>query len=353
MNGQKNIPRLWELTYKDIDKDIRLSVYADTLAYDCENGRRLLAAVRFGGYPEQVRAMADVIYGGGEVCLDCDGTRLFFQGLPKRYRWLFTNDGLYMEATLVLENDLQQVEENDQESAAGKAPLWRTAYLYCEKDSAERLFEQIDATVSVPLIPEFRDYVIAEMEQRNYLAKLEMVSSCAQFDVWKLLLSKDEQNIIEIVEHGLETGQISIPGECTEANAFEKVTSVSAYLNRFGRSIASKIQGQFTPLFDPSREQVSKEVLAVNAYIQEQAGYGLYDAQLAVSEAIMRSLRKNKTALCIAECGTGKTKIGITSLHAYQSQKGGRYFNIVLCPAHLPKKWLRLRKPRRIPSPYR
>lgn len=251
MSEQKDIPRLWELTYKDIDKDIRLSVYADTLAYDCENGRRLLAAVRFGGYPEQVRAMADAIYGGGEVCLDCDGTRLFFQGLPKRYRRLFTNDGLYMEATLVLKNDLQQAEEGNQENAAGKAPLWRTAYLYCEKDSAERLFEQIDATVSVPLIPEFRDYVIAEMEQRSCLAKLEMVSSCAQFDVWKLLLSKDEQNIIEIAEHGLETGQISIPGECTEANAFEKVTSVSAYLNRFGRSIASKIQGQFMPLFDP------------------------------------------------------------------------------------------------------
>ncbi len=341
MNGQKNIPRLWELTYKDIDKDIRLSVYADTLAYDCENGRRLLAAVRFGGYPEQVRAMADVIYGGGEVCMDYGDRLLFFQGLRKRYRQLFTNDGIYMEAVLVVENDLQQPSDGNEDNEKEKKQLWRTVYLYCDKDSGEQLFEQIDATVSVPLIPEFRDYVIAEMEQRNYLAKLEMVSSCAQFDVWKLLLSKDEQNIIEIVEHGLETGQISIPGECTEANAFEKVTSVSAYLNRFGRSIASKIQGQFTPLFDPSREQVSKEVLAVNAYIQEQAGYGLYDAQLAVSEAIMRSLRKNKTALCIAECGTGKTKIGITSLHAYQSQKGGRHFNIVLCPAHLPKKWLR------------
>ncbi len=35
----------------------------------------------------------------------------------------------------------------------------------------------------------------------------------------------------------------------------------------------------------------------------------------------MRSLRKNKTVLCIAECGTGKSKIGVTSLHAYQLKK--------------------------------
>ena len=239
MNDQKNIPQLWELTYKDIDKDIRLSVYADTLAYDCENGRRHLISARFGGYPEQVRAMADVIYGGGEVCLDCDGVRLYFQGSPKRYRRLFTNDGLYMEATMVLENDLQQVEESKQESAAEKVPLWRTVYLYCEKDSEEQLFEQLDAAVSVPLIPAFQDYVIAEMERQNYLEKLEVVSSRAQFDVWKLLLSKGERNIIEIVEHGLKTGQIAIPGECTEADAFADVTSVSAYLNRFGKSIAA------------------------------------------------------------------------------------------------------------------
>jgi len=297
MNDQKNIPQLWELTYKDIDNDIRFSVYADTLAYDCEGDRKLLTAVRFGGYPEQVRAMADAIYGGGEVCMDYGDRLLFFQGLRKRYRQLFTNDGIYMEAVLVVENDLQQPSDGNEDNEKEKKQLWRTVYLYCDKDSGEQLFEQIDTAVSVPLIPEFRDYVIAEMKRRNYLAKLEMISSHAQFDVWKLLMSKDEQNIIEIVEHGLETGQISIPGECTEANAFEKVTSVSAYLNRFGKSIAGKIQGQFMPLFDPSKESVSKEILEVNAYIQEQAGYGLYDAQLAVSEAIMRSLRKNKTAL--------------------------------------------------------
>ncbi len=341
MSEQNDIPQLWELTYKDINKAIHLSVYADTLAYDTENGRRLLAAVRFGGYPEQVRAMADAIYGGGQVCLSYNGSPFYFQGLARRYRKFFTNDGLYMEATLVLENELQQAENSKKEKAGTKKELWRAVYIYCEKDSDERLFEELDATISVPLIPEFREYILRGLKELNYLTKLDMFSSSAQFDVWKLFLSTGERNIIKFVEHGLETGQIAIPGECTEKDAFADVLSVSSYLNRFGTSIADKIQGQFTPLFDPSKEQISREVMAVNAHIQKQAGYSLYDAQLAVSEAIMRSLRKNKTALCIAECGTGKTKIGLTSLHAYHSRKGGRHFNIVLCPAHLPKKWLR------------
>ena len=190
MSEQNDIPQLWELTYKDINKAIHLSVYADTLAYDTENGRRLLAAVRFGGYPEQVRAMADAIYGGGQVCLSYNGSPFYFQGLARRYRKFFTNDGLYMEATLVLENELQQAENSKKEKAGTKKELWRAVYIYCEKDSDERLFEELDATISVPLIPEFREYILRGLKELNYLTKLDMFSSSAQFDVWKLLYSR-------------------------------------------------------------------------------------------------------------------------------------------------------------------
>ena len=38
--------------------------------------------------------------------------------------------------------------------------------------------------------------------------------------------------------------------------------------------------------------------------------FPLYDAQLAVAEAVKRQLDRKKTALIIAECGSGKTKIG-------------------------------------------
>lgn len=70
------------------------------------------------------------------------------------------------------------------------------------------------------------------------------------------------------------------------------------------------------PLFDPAREPLSDEVLSINDYIMQKAGYSLYDAQLAVAEAIKRQLDRKKTALIIAECGSGKTKIGSTALGA-------------------------------------
>ena len=43
----------------------------------------------------------------------------------------------------------------------------------------------------------------------------------------------------------------------------------------------------------------------------------------------------------MAECGSGKTKIGATALAAYQAQKRKKTFNIILCPSHVAKKWVR------------
>ncbi len=221
-----------------------------------------------------------------------------------------------MEAMLILENSLRQANDGKKE----ESDFPRTIYLYCEKDSDESLFEQLDAAVSVPLIAEFRDFVLTRLRKARFLKKLEMLANEAQFDVWRLALSKDERNIISLVEWGLKTEKIAISGDYTEENAFDEVTSVSSYLNRFGKTIADKIQNQFMPLFDPAKESISREIRAVNANIQRQTGYGLYDAQLAVSEAIMRSLCRNKTALCTAECGTGKSKIGVPLVSAGQSQ---------------------------------
>ena len=38
-----------------------------------------------------------------------------------------------------------------------------------------------------------------------------------------------------------------------------------------------------------------------------RAGYSLYDAQLAVAEAVKRQLDRKSVALIIAECGAGKS----------------------------------------------
>ncbi|MBP5718179.1 MAG: DEAD/DEAH box helicase family protein, partial [Abditibacteriota bacterium] len=109
-----------------------------------------------------------------------------------------------------------------------------------------------------------------------------------------------------------------------------------------------RIRNQFQPLFDPASEPLSPEILAVNSFISAHAGYPLYDAQLAVAESVKRQLTQGKCAFIVAECGSGKTKIGATAMAAAQTlqarlshSENRKTFNIVLCPSHVAKKWVR------------
>lgn len=59
--------KLIELSYYDPSAQVRLSAYADTLVLDHDQNGSIISAIRFGGYPEMVRAMADAIYGGATI----------------------------------------------------------------------------------------------------------------------------------------------------------------------------------------------------------------------------------------------------------------------------------------------
>ena len=145
----------------------------------------------------------------------------------------------------------------------------------------------------------------------------------------------------QVLEDGLKASAIRIPGTLQDPHGFDSVHSVTSYLSAFGVTVAERIREQFQPLFDPAAEQLSPEILRINDHIREHAGYSLYPAQLAVAESVKRKLSEGKSAFIVAECGSGKTKIGATALAAYQAQKRKKTFNIVLCPSHVAKKWVR------------
>ena len=193
----------------------------------------------------------------------------------------------------------------------------------------------------MPLIPEFQDYVLDELQRRRLLKPLRVISIRERLEAWLLLCKKDDANIVKVLEDGLKTGAIRIPGTVQNLNGFDSVHSVTSYLSAFGVTVAERIRNQFQPLFDPAAEQLSPEILRINDHIREHAGYSLYPAQLAVAESVKRKLSEGKSAFIVAECGSGKTKIGATALAAYQAQKRKKTFNIILCPSHVAKKWVR------------
>ena len=333
------------ISYYNPKQEIRLSAYADTIVLEPDGREQRLRAIRFGGYPEMVRAMADAIYAGATLETEFAGETAMLTCEPKKYECHLSHDGIYAEATILSLDDADTAAKKDEDAQAdGQTNVElppRKCVLFCPAGDRQALFEALDRKTAVPLIPEFQDYVLDELQRRRLLKPLRVISIRERLEAWLLLCKKDDANIVKVLEDGLKSGAIRIPGTVQNLNGFDSVHSVTSYLSAFGVTVAERIRNQFQPLFDPAAEQLSPEILRINDYIRARAGYSLYPAQLAVAESVKRKLSEGKSAFIVAECGSGKTKIGATALAAYQAQKRKKTFNIILCPSHVAKKWVR------------
>ena len=284
--------KLIELSYYDPSAQVRLSAYADTLVLDHDQNGSIISAIRFGGYPEMVRAMADAIYGGATIEAAQNDTTRMLQSSLKSYQRQITHDGIYAVATLmaadtVQEDDRSGKHEKDEDTNLVDTEQMelqpRRCYIFCPTGDQKRLFEELDRKTAAPLIPEFQDYVLNSLRQRGDLRQLEVISLKERMDAWVLDLKPQDQNVVEVLEQGLQSGDIQIPGAVPNMpDGFENVKNVTGYLNTFGVTVADRIRNQFMPLFDPAKEPLSDEVLAINDCIMSRVGYSLYDAQLAV-----------------------------------------------------------------------
>ena len=350
-----------KLTYYDPKSQIRLLCYADTVVWDTKP-TPTLTALRFGGYPERVQGLADAIYGGATIEIEDGKDTYSLKTLTRQYRRELSHDGVYAEATLIAEDDGQSAKQNagdkdepdkdkndeDDDQIQQDLPP-RNTYIFCTPGERRELFDAVDQKTAVPMIPEYQDYVLTELQKRNILRALQVKSLSRKLEAWLLRCEEKDKNIVAVMEDGLKSGAISIPGATVGLNPLDEINSITEYLNTFGVTVAERIKKLFVPLFDPATESLSPEVLAINQYIEDHAGYPLYDAQLAVAEAIKRQLERSKVGLIVAECGSGISKIGAVSIAAtaagllshQMSVKVSKTFNLILCPSHVTEKWVR------------
>ena len=335
----REMAELSPITYYDQENTVRLDCFADTFVYHKASGSvRNLVAMRFGGYPEQVRAMADVLRKGAGIETVIENHKIILYAKHDAYKRSITHDGIYAEGTMLALDD-ENGEMTDEEQMEVENPkAKRKMYIFCDEGDTDSLYAELDKKTAIPLIPEFKDYILDECFKRKILVQLEVLSASVHFDAYMLEVRNDEKEIEQIVNDGLKTGQISIPN-AVKGTGFENIETVSQYLNKYGITIANRIRESFNPLFDPASEYICDRLKRINGNLKKNVGYTLYPAQLAVAEALKRRLDKAKVGVVVAECGSGKTKIGASALAAHQN--GKKCFNVVLCPSHVTKKWVR------------
>lgn len=335
----REMAELSPVSYADLENSIRLNCYADTFVYHKASGKeRNLVAMRFGVYPEEVRAMADALRDGAGLESIIEGHKIILKAQHKAYKRTITHDGVYAEGTIMALDDENGEMQDDEQVEVENPNQKRKMYIFCNEGDTDSLFAELDKKSSIPLIPEFKDYILEECIKQKVLVPLEVLSASVRFDAYMLEVRNDEKEIENIVNKGLQTGLISIPNS-QHRSGFDNIETVSQYLNQYGITIANRIRKSFNPLFDLVKEPICDKLKEINGYLKKNAGYSLYPAQLAAAESLKRRLDRAKVALIIAECGSGKTKIGSAALSAHQN--GKKSINVVMCPSHVTKKWVR------------
>ena len=250
-----------------------------------------------------------------------------------QYQKTITGSNGYAEAILSLGQE-EKTECEEKKNAQGVSYFVtrireRRFYFYTPVGDDTRLFQLLDQHSHMPLLLNFQEYILTEARRCGALTSLTVLSSTETFDAWQLKLNENEQNLREILETGIHERKITISGADPHvADAFEKVGTISQYLAKFGVTVAERIKERYQPLFDPSREAFSREINQINDYIFQNPGY--------------RKIDQCRPVIVVGDCGTGKTKIGMAALAASQMrERQKKHFNVVMCPSHLCRKWVR------------
>ncbi len=334
---------LVQVKIKSKGEKIGLTNYSDLVIFDSSFN---IVALRIGGYPESVQAMSDIIRAGCDLELYGPMGKLELNSKGKRkIERRLSHDGIYAEGMHYLKDDVPNtimLGEGEEDDA--KVALKKNLYFFCKDD--DELYADIDRKLSVPLIPEFKEYFLCELKSRGLLNPLRVYTLGKEFYGWHMEISADEKEVANVLEDGIKNGNITIPGGKGNSDIFNNIESFTQYLKEFGNMVADKITDCFPPRFNPAEESVSDRIIEVNNCVRSNAGYSLFDAQLGAAEALKRQLETDKMALLVAECGTGKTKIGSMALYAYQKGNEKRKvfnksFNVVICPSHITSKWVR------------
>ncbi len=237
--------KLMKVTYYDPKSQIRLLCYADTVVWDTKP-TPTLTALRFGGYPERVQGLADAIYGGATIEIEDGKDTYSLKTLTRQYRRELSHDGVYAEATLIAEDDGQSAKQNagdkdepdkdkndeDDDQIQQDLPP-RNTYIFCTPGERRELFDAVDQKTAVPMIPEYQDYVLTELQKRNILRPLQVKSLSRKLEAWLLRCEEKDKNIVAVMEDGLKSGAISIPGATVGLNPLDEINSITEYKKPF------------------------------------------------------------------------------------------------------------------------
>ena len=216
-------------------------------------------------------------------------------------------------------------------------------YIYCnnEQELIEKLYQKASKYSSVPLLEEWKEYVLQGLRQKHKIRKL-IVKTRYDNDPFECYrVDFDKEVMKEIIQNGLRNGIINIEGSNKPSEILPNISGLNDYLSSFGEILAEKIQTSFKPKFVPGEDKYDAFTNYVDDYIFDEANIEIFEAQKSVVQAVVNDLRDNDATFMIAEMGAGKTLMGAAVPYVHHANRNKGYNAVVVCPSHLVNVWER------------
>ena len=166
----------------------------------------------------------------------------------------------------------------------------------------ELLYDKLYKYSSVPMIPEWIDYIYSTMINDRLIREMNSIrlENVDGIEVYKYVGNQESLKII--IQDGLKTGAINIAGNNEPSVLLEDIGGLNDYLSIFGSMLAEKIQNKFAPKFTPGTDTYSQYLYNIDDYMHHK-GIELYEAQMAVIESTARNWNINKHSIIVGEMG--------------------------------------------------
>lgn len=216
-------------------------------------------------------------------------------------------------------------------------------YIYSnsEEELMNKLFAKVYKYSSVPVLEEWKEYLLNKLRENNKIRPLFIVSKYdnAPFNAHRAYFNKND--IKNIVKEGLESKELQIMGSNRRSPVLDTINGLNDYLANFGEILAEKIQTSFKPKFIPGEDKYDTFTNFVDDFMYHEADIELFEAQKSVIQAVVNNLKVNDSTFVIAEMGSGKTSMGAAIPYAHHANRNRGYNAQVVCPSHLTIKWKR------------
>lgn len=180
-------------------------------------------------------------------------------------------------------------------------------FIYCQdiNELTDKLYEKTSKYSSVPLLEEWKDYLLIGLEEEKRVRRINLYTSDDSVPFIAYRIDFDKEIIKKIILRGLREKRINIKGNNEASPVLAEIRGLNDYLNGFGEILAEKIQTAFKPKFIPGEDQYDTFTNYIDDYMYHEANIELFEAQKSVIQAVVNDLRTNDATFMIAEMGSG------------------------------------------------